>query len=261
MTNLQFVLRLNAASCALFGLQFFIAPSLTAQFLGHVPSSIILIVGIILVVNAGHLSFASLRTVPIPNEIIWFSIADLLWWGGSMLLLATQTWITSHQGIIAATLVAIAVAGLGLAQLWLLGRAKFNLTNKAYWRKIGGSWMALPNWVKVWLIFLNILFLAAFLYIPSQLARIVLISYVSSGPFLLGFVFFEGGFSRILGIGHLIPWLPMMVWLLWWITRSDPSAPGAFYAVILAIATATCLVFDMHDIRRWIAGERKLMGD
>ena len=260
MASLRLVLRANALSCLVFGALFSIAPAAVARFLGDAPETAVFVIGILLIGNAAHLFFAAMRPALIRAEVIWFSLGDLLWWSGSLALLATQVWVTSDRGILVTWLVAVAVAGLGLAQLWLLGRATAGLHLKAYWRSIGASWLALPLWVKVWLFWLNGVFLAALFFVPSELSRIVLIAYVAAGPLLLAFAFFEGGLSRLMGLGHLLPWAPMVVWLVMWLWQTGLTSPDAVYGVVLAVTTMICLGFDIYDVRRWLRGDRAILG-
>ncbi len=260
MASLRLVLRANALSCLVFGALFAVAPAAVARFLGDTPETAVFVVGILLIGNAAHLLFAAMRPLLIRAEVIWFSLGDLLWWSGSLALLAAQVWVTTDRGIVVTWLVAVAVAGLGLAQLWLLGRASAGVHPKAYWRRIGASWLAMPPWVKVWLFWLNGVFLAALFFIPSDLSRIVLVAYVASGPLVLAFAFFEGGLSRLMGLGHLIPWVPMVVWLLLWLWQTGLTSLDAVYGVVLAMTTIICIGFDIYDVRRWLRGDRAILG-
>ncbi len=260
MASLRLVLRANALSCLVFGALFAVAPAAVAGFLGDAPETAVFVVGILLIGNAAHLLFAAMRPLLIRGEVIWFSLGDLLWWSGSMALLATQVWVTTDWGIVVTWLVAVAVAGLGLSQLWLLGRASAGVHSKAHWRSIGASWLAMPLWVKVWLFWLNGVFLAALFFVPSDLSRIVLVAYVASGPLVLAFAFFEGGLSRLTGLGHLIPWVPMVVWLLLWLWQTGLTSLDAVYGVVLAMTTIICIGFDIYDVRRWLRGDRAILG-
>jgi hypothetical protein len=68
-------------------------------------------------------------------------------------------------------------------------------------------------------------------------------------------IFKAKGYVRLLGIGHL-PWLPVVLWL-----ASRTSAIGTdtlFGQWILAVIVidGLCLVIDVVDVGRYIAGER-----
>jgi len=124
MPALKTILRLNAASCIGFGAVFVIIPEAVAAFLGAPPAPVaaILALGIILIANGLHLLRASLRAAPPRLLVLYFSGGDFLWVAITALLIAMGMWITSAQGIAAAVAVALAVGGMGLAQIMALPR-------------------------------------------------------------------------------------------------------------------------------------------
>lgn len=259
MTSLAFVLRLNAASCLGFGALFAFIPAEVAAVLGTAPPTLIFWLGIALLFNGGHLALVSLQTQPGRAQIIWFSLGDIAWLLASLLLIATRIWITTPVGITLAILVGIGVAGLGTTQLFLLGLERTGLNAAAHWRRIGRSWLSLPFPVKAWLIALNVVFLAAPVFMPLDAAGLVLIAYAASGPLLLGFAVYAGGLTRVMGIGHLVPWTPMLVWLAMDM-RIFAANPSAFvYAIALATTVTICLAFDLYDLMRWVRGERDII--
>lgn len=259
MTSLNHILRLNAASCIAFGAVLVVKPAAVGAFLGSMPAQLVLAIGTVLLVNGAHLILASLRTIPIKAEVLWFSIGDLVWWFGSLGCIATCLWITTPSGIVIAFLVAMAVAGLGVAQLAVLGAAQGGRSAPDHWRRIGQSWLSLPLWVKFWLFALNAVFLAAPAFLPWANSSVILIAYFACGPLLLAFAVFEGGLSRIMGIGHLVPWVPLLGWLVYWLAVADTSLMTLFYLSFLSAMIAVCLALDIYDILRWLRGERNIL--
>ena len=253
MDSLKVVMRLNAASCILFGLLFVVFSQPVASFLGQVPNTIIMFLGLGLLVNGGHLVLASRRQDIRESEVIWFSLGDFSWWLATLGLIVANVWITTPFGIAVAVFVAIGVAGLGVAQLWILGLRNHGNTSKAHFMAFATSWMALPLWVKLWLIVLNGVFLAAFAYLPDRIAEVTLIAYLATGPLLAGQVGYDAGLRRILGIAHIVPWIPLLGWL---IVGADKTP----YAMLLMIVVAICLAFDFNDLRLFLKGDRKIVG-
>lgn len=256
MTSLQLALRLNAASCLGFGAVFVLFAPGVSRLVGTVPVPVLLALGVLLLVNGGHLVLASLRTRPIWGEVLWFSLGDMTWWLGSLGLLATGLWITTPAGIIGAWVIASAVSCLGLWQLAELGRARTGLARQAHLRRLDRSWRALPRWVKLWLVGVNAVFLVALAFVPSDAARVVLTGYVASGPLLAGFALAQGGLTRLAGVGHILPWVPMLVWL----GLNVPAGNAQLYTVILSATVVICLLFDIVDTARWLRGERAVTG-
>ncbi|MEO9897095.1 MAG: hypothetical protein ABJD13_20730 [Paracoccaceae bacterium] len=253
MDNLKFVLRLNAASCISFGLLFVVAPQVVAAFLGSTPPVIIFALGVGLFGNGAFLIAASLRKTLRKGEVIWFSLGDLGWWLATLGLIAAKIWITTTWGIILAVIVATIVAGLGVAQLWNIGLQAHNNTSKQHVRAIVTSWMALPMWVKIWLVVLNGVFLSALALLPDRVAEVTLIAYVATVPLLAGQLGYDGGLRRILSVAHLVPWIPLVAWLV--IIPEWTS-----YTVILTLIVSICLAFDINDLRLFVKGERDVLG-
>ncbi|MGB3280388.1 MAG: hypothetical protein WBA92_14450, partial [Pseudorhodobacter sp.] len=253
MNSLKLVMRLNAASCVSFGLLFLLMSSEVAAFLGQVPPALIIILGIGLLGNGAHLFGAARRTDIRENEVIWFSLGDFIWWLATLALIVTNLWITTLWGMVTAAGVATIVAGLGVAQLWLLGRHRYGNSNRQHIWVIAESWMALPLWVKIWLAVMNGVFLAAFAFLPDRIAGISLAAYVATVPLLAGQVGYDGGLRRILSLAHLVPWTPLLAWLM--------IAPdGTIYSTLLTFTVAICLAFDINDLWLFIKGDRAVLG-
>jgi len=245
-------MRLNAASCISFGLLFLVLPGSVAAFLGTFPQAMVLALGLGMLGNGVHLIAASRRAELRASEVIWFSLGDLSWWLATLALIVANVWITSFAGIVVAVIVATYVAGLGVTQLWVLGLHASGNTFSEHLKAIAASWMALPLWVKVWLLILNGVFLAAFAYLPGRVAEVALIAYVATGPLLAGQLGYDGGLRRILGLAHLVPWVPLLAWLI-------ISPDGTNFATILTIVVAICLAFDVRDVWLFIKGDRAIM--
>ncbi len=136
------------------------------------------------------------------------------------------------------------------------------------WVAIGRSWLSLKPWVKMWLFFLNAIFLAALVLPDSPLRSWILYTYVAAGMCLLPIMLAQRGLTRLLGIGHLIPWVPLVVYLTLRLTSglAGPqltwsSNPHRFaYVALLLSAVLVCLALDAYDLYRWLRGERYIMG-
>lgn len=253
MDSLKFVMRLNAASCILFGILFIVAPNVTAEFLGSMPKAVIAALGVGLLANGAHLIIASRRASIRKFEVIWFSLGDFGWWLATLGFATANFWITTKWGTTAAVIVATFVAAFGVAQLWILGLETHGHTSKQHLQGFATSWLALPLWVKLWLLFLNGVFLAGIAFLPERIGEVTLVAYIATAPLLAGQVGYDGGLRRILGLGHLVPWIPLLAWLL---LVPDWSA----YSIILSLTVAICLAFDINDLRLFLQGDRAIVG-
>ena len=110
--------------------------------------------------------------------------------------------------------------------------------------RIGYSWMALKTWVKVWLFFLNAVLFAAFAFTPDPLALATLASLPVTFVLLMVFALRMGGLNRLMGIGHLIPWLPLLAYLELRLVsdiagpRIDPVSEPALFAWALVLGAS-----------------------
>jgi len=117
---LKNVLRLNATSCFVFGVLFLCLPGSVAAFLSPdhpAPVVIISILGAGLILNGGHLLWASLKPAPSRLLITYFAMGDFLWVAGTAFLMITSIWINSFQGTVTALVVAVMVAIFGYLQI------------------------------------------------------------------------------------------------------------------------------------------------
>ncbi len=275
MHILRIVLRLNAASCLVFGAIFLLHPEATARLLGAPSSLAILFVGVVLLFNGGHLVWASQRRQPRPAEIYYFTTGDLLWVSLTIVLVGTETFITTSEGIIASLLVAALVGALGILQAAMLGKVNRTQAGDDHLpehlstaRAIATSWLSMKTWVKYWLLGLNAIFLASAAFWPDPLARFSLTAYLASAPWLLAIMISQRGLTRFLGVAHLIPWIPLMVYLFLRFTTeiagpqiSYHDTPFQFsFALTLLTMLGVCLLLDAIDVWRWIRGERYRLG-
>jgi len=125
MPALKTILRLNAASCLGFGALFTAAPGAVGTFLGAppAPDTLIVLLGAVLALNGLHLLHTSFRPEPPRLLVLYFSAGDFLWVAITAVLIGANLWITTAAGIAAAIVVALAVGGMGLAQLQGLARS------------------------------------------------------------------------------------------------------------------------------------------
>jgi len=122
MSRLRSVLLLNGASCVIFGLLFSLAPASVATFLadtGVAPEALIVALGVGLLINGLALFATARASMPNRRMVMFFSGGDALWVIGTLVLVATGTWIDRIPGIAAALSVALVVGAFG----WLQWRA------------------------------------------------------------------------------------------------------------------------------------------
>ena len=136
------------------------------------------------------------------------------------------------------------------------------------WQRIVYSWLAMKTWVKLWLLWLNFLLFSAAFFASDPLGRYTLLSLIPTIIILLAIAHKYGGLVRLLGLGHLIPWVPLLTYAelrlstSWVGPRITWVASPMFYfwAIALVISLVVCLAFDGYDVMRWYRGERYVLG-
>ncbi len=117
-----------------------------------------------------------------------------------------------------------------------------------------------PAWVGIWI---NILLFGAFilpvsLLIWKQTRLTAIITVVASvlGGIGVQWMFGQMGYVKLLGLPHIIVWVPLSFYLWNQIKRPDmPQWPVRIMWVIL-ITIGISLAFDITDVARYILGER-----
>lgn len=135
-------------------------------------------------------------------------------------------------------------------------------------RQIAGSWLSMKTWVKCWLFFLNAVFLGALFFLDDPASTWILIAYAASGPLLIGLIIHQRGLTRLLGIAHLLPWVPLLVYLVGHLGSAQfgqpitPQSDARYFAYLslLLVCLAICLALDAWDVVRYWKGERYVLG-
>jgi len=142
--------------------------------------------------------------------------------------------------------------------------SEFPAVERSLWWNIAKSWLSLRDWVKTWLIFLNIVLLGSLAFLYDPIGKWVVIGYAASAPLLLLLIIPFRGLTRLLGLAHIVPWTPLLAYLIARLLTNDfgpqldaESDPALFvYTIATSSAIGLCLAWDFYDVYRWLAGER-----
>lgn len=115
-----------------------------------------------------------------------------------------------------------------------------------------------PQWVQHWLDIMVIVlggFSLVFSFVRVE-ARWVLAGFLLGAATLLG-LYSQIGYSRLLGLAHVIFWTPVLIYLLrrraqW---RVKETLSGKWIVLAVMILTIS-LAFDYTDVIRWVFGAR-----
>lgn len=264
------------SGAALVGLGGFLAPHF-----GLESAALLWLIGAGLLPFGALVGISAASSRPGRPRVLAIAVADLLWVGGSAVVLmvaweALAPWGRALIGGVALVVGAFAYLQLYGARTAVRPRSSPGRSAPgplspgplSPGRRIWRSWLSMKPWVKTWLFFLNGVFLAGLLFPAQPLTLWVLAAYLASGPLLAGIMIWQGGLTRLLGLAHLIPWTPLAVYLALRLT-GDAVGPrvglethgNLYWWVLVLLATlAVCLVFDVYDVVRWIRGERFVLG-
>jgi len=114
-----------------------------------------------------------------------------------------------------------------------------------------------PAWVGIWVnILVGVLALAIPFAVFRKEARWALLGIIAGMAGVLTVYHFHG-YSRLLGLGHVIGWTPLVLYL--WSQRANWNVSGSWFGKWVIAAMAVLLIslaFDYADVVRWLLGER-----
>ena len=121
----------------------------------------------------------------------------------------------------------------------------------------------LPAWVRIWITWMNIAVVSALaifvIWRRTWLdAAVLLIVNIAMIVTMLT-LYAEVGFVRLLGLPHLIWWMPLVGYFVWRIRKADLPQPPRVAMMALAATLTVSLAFDAVDVVRWLMGERASM--
>ncbi len=116
--------------------------------------------------------------------------------------------------------------------------------------------MASPTWLLIWLGIMGATMLLAIPFaIKDWRARWAIIAMIGN-VIVMSALFEKFGFTRILGLAHIIFWTPLLAYL-WKNRKAYPERIWTNRWVRLAmVVILISLLFDYTDVIRWLLGER-----
>lgn len=116
---------------------------------------------------------------------------------------------------------------------------------------------AAPAWVGAWVNFIGLVFVLAIPFAFRRVeARAALLVMALTAPAMIA-LHSAIGYSRLLGVVHVVMWTPFALWL--WRRRGQWRVSQTLGGKWIALLFATMLVslaFDYADVVRWLLGER-----
>ncbi len=120
-----------------------------------------------------------------------------------------------------------------------------------------GMW-AMPIGWKLWLAWMmTINGAAAIAFSKHREAKLILGAFFVQAV-IMNMIADSLGFVRLLGLGHVLLWTPLMAYLVTRVRAATAQGPYLFYFYLKAVLVTDCLslVIDYTDVTRYLLGER-----
>lgn len=115
--------------------------------------------------------------------------------------------------------------------------------------------MAQPLWVKAWMGWMVLVNMGSLAFIKRVEARWVLVAFMGGG-IVMTLLAEVNGYNRLLGIGHVIFWTPVLAYLFFRRKQLDYNTAFGKWAVAIMITYAVSLVVDCIDVVRYALGDQ-----
>lgn len=130
---------------------------------------------------------------------------------------------------------------------------------------LGSAIAASAEWLQIWVALLAVSNLGAILFVLKRQegkitvrieAILIVLSFVLAGV-MMTWMYGEVGYVRLLGLPHLIFWLPVYIWLLMKYRRGDFQGLFKYYLIFYFVIAGISLVTDFSDVSRYLLGEQQ----
>lgn len=121
-----------------------------------------------------------------------------------------------------------------------------------------------PAWVFWWVNFLGIVNIAAVLFLLrwndgrirfGRIEAVFILLALAGSIVLIEVLFRQFGYSRILGLSHILMWTPLAIYIWKRLPRYPRSTPFGIYLRVLLATICASLVFDYVDFVRYLSGD------
>ena len=112
---------------------------------------------------------------------------------------------------------------------------------------------AYPPWLLAWIGWLGLVNGASVLFLRHDAGKRVLLAFVGA-MIVMQVVFWTTGFTRLLGLGHVLCWTPLLPYL--WRERARVAGALKTWVTTVLATDAVSLVVDYVDVARYLLGER-----
>lgn len=114
----------------------------------------------------------------------------------------------------------------------------------------------------VWVMVLALVNLSGGIYYLASLEGKVAIGAMIGAALCMQYIYVKYGFVRLLGLGHIIFWLPQIALYIWTLSTSPMQSMAAGFAawlVTIIVLNGFSLILDLRDVVLYYLGDRRPM--
>jgi len=117
-------------------------------------------------------------------------------------------------------------------------------------------------WLQAWVMVLVIVNLAAALFLVARrdgkftlrVEALAILAGFFAAAVAMGWLYDQVGYVRLLGLPHLVFWLPVYLWLVAKFRRNAFTPPFKQYLMLYFLVAGISLVLDFVDVARYVLG-------
>ena len=118
----------------------------------------------------------------------------------------------------------------------------------------GMATLAWPWWLWVGLLG-TVNMVVPLFFLGSVEARVVLAG-ILVGVVVQALIIGRLGFVRLLGLGHIVAWVPMLLWLVPRLASLDAGTVFGRWLLAVVVLDLASLAIDFVDVARYLGGDR-----
>jgi hypothetical protein len=134
-----------------------------------------------------------------------------------------------------------------------VGRSLLRAAVAAFLGGIGR--LAWPWWL--WIALLGVVNMVAPLFFLGSLEARVVLAAMLVGATVQLLIASRLGYVRLLGIGHIVGWVPMLLWVVPRLATLDAGTPFGRFLFAVVVVDLASLAIDFVDVGRYLAGDRR----
>lgn len=112
-----------------------------------------------------------------------------------------------------------------------------------------------PAWLQIWVFWMMAVNTASLVFVRHTEARWVLAAWAGNAA-TMSLLFELAGYTRLLGLSHVLWWTPLLVYLYRRDLRARRPEPYGTWLRALFLTNLASLVIDYADVARYLLGDR-----